>query len=174
MKLNDIIKSNNWLSVQLTLLSLYPDQETLIDEYENVFEKLRSSNSIDKDLKIVLTKYDSEDENDSYIDVSGRKIIPDPDSITNSYALEFTKWNEWLGMDICQTTLNDFNELEIITHCLYEMTFFSFDEDEIQKQIASLEKTIEEYKEFSGEEKKSQTFTLDELLKKTDEDPNEN
>lgn len=41
MKLKDLIKSNNWLSVELTLLQLYPDQKGIIDEYRNVFEKLK-------------------------------------------------------------------------------------------------------------------------------------
>jgi hypothetical protein len=123
------------------------------------------------DLEIVLTKIGSE-ESDFYIDVSGHEI--NQNSSSDTYSLASTKWNKWLGMNISTSTLNEFNELEIISHCLYEMTFFAFDEDEIQEQIASLEKSMEEYKELSDEEKKSQTFTLEELLKKTDQNLDEN
>lgn len=104
MKLYDLIKSNNWLSVELTLLRLYPDQEKMVDEYRNVFEKLKITEPIEYELEIVLTECDSdpifEDDKESYVDVSGRKKIPDPDSINDSYALEFLEWNKWLGMDL--------------------------------------------------------------------------
>jgi hypothetical protein len=136
-----------------------------------VFEKLHSLEFIDMDLEIVLTKIGSE-ESDFYIDVSGHEI--NQNSSSDTYSLASTKWNKWLGMNISTSTLNEFNELEIISHCLYEMTFFAFDEDEIQEQIASLEKSMEEYKELSDEEKKSQTFTLEELLKKTGQNLDEN
>ena len=171
MKLIDLIKTNNWLSLQNTFLSLYPDEEHLLDEYKNVFEKLHSLEFIDMDLEIVLTKIGSE-ESDFYIDVSGHEI--NQNSSSDTYSLASTKWNKWLGMNISTSTLNEFNELEIISHCLYEMTFFAFDEDEIQEQIASLEKSMEEYKELSDEEKKTQTFTLEELLKKTGQNLDEN
>lgn len=171
MKLIDLIKTNNWLSLQNTFLSLYPDEEHLLDEYKNVFEKLHSLEFIDMDLEIVLTKIGSE-ESDFYIDVSGHEI--NQNSSSDTYSLASTKWNKWLGMNISTSTLNEFNELEIISHCLYEMTFFAFVEDEIQEYLASLEKSMEEYKELSDEEKKSQTFTLEELLKKTDQNLDEN
>lgn len=172
MKLIDLIKTNNWLSIQNTLLNLYPDEETLIDEYKNVFEKLQNLESTNMDLEIVLTKIGSE-ESDFYIDVSGCEKNHDQNSSSNTYSLASTKWDKWLGMNISQSTLNEFNELEIISHCLYEMTFFAFDEDEIQEYLASLEKSMEEYKELSDEEKKAQTLTLDEILKKIDENPAE-
>jgi DNA gyrase/topoisomerase IV subunit A len=125
------------------------------------------------ELEIVLTKIGSE-ESDFYIDVSGCEINHDQNSSSDTYSLTSTKWNEWLGMNINQNTLNEFNELEIISHCLYEMTFFAFDEEEIQNHLASLEESIEEYKELSDEEKKSQTLTHDELLKKIEENQDEN
>ena len=110
MKLINLIKTNNWLSLQNTFLSLYPDEEHLLDEYKNVFEKLHSLEFIDMDLEIVLTKIGSE-ESDFYIDVSGSEINHDQNSSSDSYSLASTKWNEWLGMNISQSTLNEFNEL---------------------------------------------------------------
>ncbi|MFY8021451.1 MAG: DUF6557 family protein [Bacteroidia bacterium] len=173
MKLIDLIKSNNWLSLQSTFLSLYPDEETLLAEYKNVFENLQNLESINMDLEIVLTKIGSED-SDFYIDVSGCERNHDQNSSPDTYSLASTKWNEWLGMNISQNTLDEFDELEIISHCLYEMTFFAFDEDEIQEQIASIEKSMEEYKELNDEEKKSQTVNLDELVNNIEKDQDVN
>lgn len=174
MKLYDLIKSNNWLSVELTLLRLYPDHEKMLDEYRNVFEKLKITEPIEYELEIVLTECDSdlifEDDKETYVEVSGRKRIPGPDSITESYALEFLEWNKWLGMDLALETIKNFSELEIIAHCLYEMTFISFDEEEIQEQLKSLNDSVEEFNKMTDEEKKQNTISLEEFKRIFDEE----
>jgi phosphoglycolate phosphatase-like HAD superfamily hydrolase len=78
MKLCDLIKSNNWLSVELTLLKLYPDQDRMLDEYRNVYEKLKVTEPADYDeLEIILKEYDCdpnfESGKETYVDVSGQK-----------------------------------------------------------------------------------------------------
>ena len=69
MKLYDLIKSNNWLGVELTLLRLYPDQKSMTDEYRNVFEKLKYLDPEEKDMTIVLTECgcDTDDEEEYFI-----------------------------------------------------------------------------------------------------------
>lgn len=79
------------------------------------------------------------------------------------------KWENWLGMGLAPETLENFSELEIIAHCLYEMTFCGYEQDEIQKQIDTINKTVEEYKNLTDEEKKEQTISLNDLKKKLDE-----
>lgn len=173
MKLYDLINSNNWLSVELTLLRLYPDQETMTDEYRNVFEKLKFLHPEESDMAIVLTEcncdMDDESEIKTYVDVSGRKKEKDINSLTDSYAIEFVEWKKWLGMDMATETTNNFNELEIIAHCLYEMTFCSYTEEEIKEQFNKINDNIEEYKNMTEEEKKEKTITLDEVKKRIDE-----
>jgi N12 class adenine-specific DNA methylase len=73
-------------------------------------------------------------------------------------------------MSIDQGALKEFSQLEIISHCLYEMTFMGFDEEEIQEQIAEFEKTIEDLKNMTEEEKRANTKSLDDLLKELDEE----
>lgn len=172
MKFKDLIKSHHWLSVELTLLNLYPDQNKIIDEYQKVFETLHNLQPVDNDMLLVLTEYelDSDDKiKSTYVDVSGRKLIPDPNSITNSYAIEFVKWENWLGMELAPETKMNFDELEIISHCLYEMTFCGYEQEEIQEQFDSIQKTSEEYKNLTDEEKKQNTISLDDMIKKFDE-----
>ncbi len=86
-----------------------------------------------------------------------------------SYAIEFVPWKEWLGMTINKDTLVEFNELEIISHCLYEMTFVGYNEEEIQEQFSAINDSMEEYKNMTDEEKKMNTKSLDDLLKEGDE-----
>jgi hypothetical protein len=122
MKLQQLIKSHNWLSIEITLLNLYPDQNEIIDEYRNVFETIKTLEPVENEMLIVLTKNKSDSFDDAeksffQVDVSGRKLINDPTSFSNSYAIEFERWEKWLGMELAPETIENFNELEIIAHC---------------------------------------------------------
>lgn len=167
MKLNEIIKSYNWLSVELTLLQLYPDQEKMVDQYRNVFEKLKFLEPEEYDISIILTENDCDPDDESelktYVDVSGRKNENDLNSITDSYAIEFLEWSKWLGMDLAPETTKKFSDLEIIAHCIYEMTFIACNEEEIKGQFETINDRVEEYKNLTKEEKEEKTITLDEL-----------
>lgn len=175
MKFTDLIKSHNWLSVELTLLNLYPDQQEIIDQYKNVFDSLLIMEPENDEMLIVLTEYecDDDEENESkstYVDVSGRKLELETDnSLTDSYAIEFVKWEKWLGMEVAPETLYNFNELEIIAHCLFEMTFCGYEQEEIQEQFDSINRTVEDYKRMTDEEKEEKTISLEELKKRLDE-----
>ena len=165
MKLKKIVESNNWLSAEMTLIKLYPNQIELINDYRNVFEKLQYLKPEANDMLIVLTEYledfeENSDVENKYVDVSGRKLVIEENSITNSYAIEFVKWEKWLGMELAPETLENFNELEIIAHCLFEMTFFGYEEEEIQEQFESINDKIEDYRAFSEKEKKKKLFQL--------------
>ena len=171
MKLKKVVESNNWLSVEMTLIKLYPNQIELINDYRNVFEKLQYLKPEANDMLIVLTEYlenfeENSDVENTYVDVSGRKLVIEENSFSNSYAIEFVKWEKWLGMELAPETLENFNELEIIAHCLFEMIFFGYEEEEIQEQFESINDKIEDYKAFSEIEKKEKTISIDEIIEK--------
>lgn len=139
----------------------------MADDYRNVYEKLKFLEPEEYDMSIVLTEidYDCDDESEArtYVDVSGRKKEKDPNSMTDSYALEFEEWEKWLGMDLAPETTLNFSDLEIIAHCLYEMTFIGYNEEEIKEQFNTINDRIEDYKNLTKEEKEEKTITLDEL-----------
>ena len=170
MKLQQLIKSYDWLSVELTLIQLYPDQVERLDDYRAVFEKLRTIEPVfDDQMELMLVEYDSDpiDEGDevaTYVDVSGRLITPDPESHSNSYALEFTEWKKWLGMNLAKETEANFTELEIIAHCLFEMTFIDYEESSIQEEFKRIKGIADEYQSLSNDEKRKKTFTLEEIM----------
>lgn len=170
MKLSEIINANHWLSIKIILLDLYPDQLNIIDTYESIYKKLQQEQPVDSEIEIVLTEcFDDDDIEKNYVDVSGRKKVNEYSDITEGLAIEFVPWNEWLGMNISQDTLRNFTEFEIISHCLYEMTFIDFEETEIQKQMSDLKNTKDEYENMSDEEKKNSTISWEDLLKKLEE-----
>ncbi|MBS9522400.1 hypothetical protein KI659_00075 [Litoribacter alkaliphilus] len=77
------------------------------------------------------------------------------------YSLEFLPWQEWLAMEIHPFTILNFNELEIFSHVIYEMTFAGFDEHTIQQKFSHMEETVKKIKQ--GEIKGS-TLSLKDLL----------
>jgi hypothetical protein len=164
MYLHELIKTNNWLSVSMTLISLYPDQQDGLPAYEKVYLKLQGLMPVESYIEIVLQQcYDDESGEVLYVDVSGRRNENKDQLLTESLAIEFVPWNKWLGMVISEDTLKNFNQLEIISHCLYEMTFAGYDEKEIQRQFSAIRSTVEEYKNMSEEERRKNTKTLDDF-----------
>jgi hypothetical protein len=169
MKLSQLIETNNWLSIKLTLLSLYPDQVKSIDSYNRVYEQLLQTAFVESEYEIVCKNCFEENEED-YIQVSGIKKTEKQEEKPVGYALEFKPWNEWLGMNISANTLAEFNELEIISHCLFEMTFCGFEEEEIQTHFKEIEKASEDFKNMTPEERKQNTKSLEDLFKEFDDD----
>lgn len=165
MKLNDLIKSSYWLSVELMFLKLYPDCINVIEDHKKVFEKIKLLEPKPYEMEIVVRECEDyfEDEITNYVDVSGKKLNK-KESI--SYALEFTDWEKWLGMTLAQETINNFTSLEIISHCLYEMTFVDYEENEIKEQFDKIKNLESEYIKLTEEEKKERTISVEELMKK--------
>ncbi|MCF6349362.1 MAG: hypothetical protein L3J20_13895, partial [Flavobacteriaceae bacterium] len=146
MKFLDLIKNNNWLRVKMTLLNLYPNEEKSISGYEDVYEKLFYLSPVSNDLTIQVKNEIDDFDKEEYVDVSGYYKNPKTEEEKFSQAIEFTAWNKWLGMDIDKNSLLNFSELEIIAHCIYEMTFMGFEEEGIQEELNNLEDSVDEYK----------------------------
>ena len=58
------------------------------------------------------------------------------------------------------------SEIEIIAHCLYEMTFMGYDEKEIQEEWSSINNEVQDFKSLSEDDKKGNTISFEELLKR--------
>jgi len=168
VKLIDIIKSNAWLSVKLTLEKLYPDQSECWDDYEKVFHQLQTMQPKESNTTIEVTWVRDDFDNTDYVNVSGYYTNPDErtNELTNSLALEFTLWEEWLGMPIDKKSLETFSELELIAHCLNEMTFAGFEQEDIQAEMDSINKIADDYDKMTPEEQKKNTYTWEEVKEK--------
>jgi hypothetical protein len=181
MKFETIIKSNSWLSIETIFCQLFPKEISAIEEYEEVFKELKMMEPVDTNISIILSHEIDDFDNEEYVNVSGYyNDHPKENGLTESLALEFTPWNEWLGMEIDSKTLSDFSELELICHCLFEMTFFSFDQKKIQEEIERIHGMVEDIKNMSEDEKKEKLIPFEkvkEMLFKKDQEnqtpPNE-
>ena len=172
MTLKKLIQTNSWLSIAAILQELYPDEANNLSGYKELFEKLLLMDVEDSDISIDVEHQKDDFDGEEYVDVSGTYKYPKNEEEKFSQAIEFTPWNQWLGMEISQVSFIHFSELEIISHCLYEMTFIGFEEEEIQDELNSIESTIEDYKNMTDEEKDAHTTSLDELLKDLENEDN--
>jgi hypothetical protein len=165
MKFQDLIKNNNWLSVKMTLLNLYPSEEMSISGYEDVYEKLFYLSPVSSDITIQIKNEIDAFDQAEYVDVSGYFKNPKTEDEKFSQAIEFTTWDKWLGMNIDKNSLYNFSELEIIAHCIYEMTFMGFDEKGIQEGLNDLKDSVDEYKNQNEDNKTENLTSFDDLLK---------
>ena len=172
MKFYELIESNSWLSIEIILLKLYPDEKKNISEYEDVFHKLNLMSPINEDKSIIISNEKDDFDDEEYVDVSGKYNNPQNEQEDFSQALEYSPWNEWLGMDIEKQSLLNFSELEIIAHCLYEMTFISFEEGEIEQEMSNMNKEVEQIKNMTKEERKNNLISLEDLFKDLDDEEN--
>ena len=136
----DILNQVIFDDVKNIILENYPDEENQIEEYKKVFFKLLQmvANPNKEKWKLVLEKvheeWDFEDEDtgkvehviDDYINVYGKKS-----GKKQAYAIEYSPWTEWLSLTIESQTIKDFSAAEIVAHALYEMTYVSFNEEDI-------------------------------------------
>jgi hypothetical protein len=169
MILRDLIISNSWLSVELIFIRLYPDQASSLNGYERVFNELKTLPPVNSEITILISNEIGSFDNEPYVNVSGynhSKTSRSIDDLTDSLALEFTPWNKWLGMNIDEDSLKCFNQLELICHCLHEMTFMGFNQKEIDNEWQKIKNAEQEFKHMTKEEKERSTMTLEELKKK--------
>lgn len=144
------------------MIKLYPDVNKSLQGYKTVFEKLLLMIPEKMDMEIIIERLADEDE--TYIEVSAKHKYPKSKEEQFSQAIEFTPWNKWLGMEISDRSLHEYSQLEIIAHCLYEMTFVGFAEDEIQNELRSIERSMDDFNAMSEEEKRSNTTSVEDIL----------
>ncbi|UKS29637.1 hypothetical protein LOZ80_12155 [Paenibacillus sp. HWE-109] len=122
-----------WESVEGRLPELYPDMKeaTVLSKYNYVFNQLLTISSEENTEELVIQIYEVTDvSEDNYWAVSGRKRN---DSI--KYNISFDSWEKWLGYWVDDGGLD---QVDIIAHCLYEMTWGGFSQEEIRNKYNQL------------------------------------
>lgn len=171
MIFQDLITQTKWENVKRKLLKLYPDEHKNLDGYRDVWYQLVYilKPEIFKDLNeknieiLICEKVDDlfNDYENIYYDVVGWDG-------NQRWAIEFLPWEEWLGMKINKETLKKFSYEEIAVHCIWEMTYCGFDQQQIKNKIDELKRRVEEVE--NGE---VELVSLEDVLKEL-ENKNDN
>jgi hypothetical protein len=137
--LKDLVDKFNFTEVSEALLELYPDQKQNIRGYKitwDELEHLHPSKEI-SDMSIKITKVKDTYDNTSYYSTHGVTK-----NKKETYALDFSSFKDWLGFKIHPSTLKRMKQLNIMAHCLWEMTFNGFASSEIAKQRNRLKSIV--------------------------------
>lgn len=102
--------------------------------HEHVHGRLLMLDPEPSDVVIDITQVEDED-GAGAVSVSG--IAP---GTKERLGLCLTRWEEWLGMEVAPSALDRFPAPEIIAHCLYEMSFHGYEQDEIARFREDLER----------------------------------
>lgn len=146
MKLKEIILKSNWEAVRKALLHLYPSQNRSISGYEIVYKKLRSKPLKESSLTLCCDKdHSSLKGEDQLSDIYGTDGTKRDDGELEVFSLSLHPWAKWLGSSLSDKTLSNYSNEEIISHCLFEMTFHGFTESEIRKVKKELSMRIKDH-----------------------------
>lgn len=114
--------------------------------FEMVFNVLREKEPVPRkdDMKILIYHVIQdwgypELETEEYDHVCGYT-----ESDNQKWGLDYTPWAEWLGMEIHTDTVQNYSPAEIVAHCLWELTWNGFTEEEINKKKEGLMKRFDE------------------------------
>jgi hypothetical protein len=181
MKLKELILIANWNEVKSSLLQAYPRSEGSLGKLQSVFETLLSLTPCETKMRLYLKEVIPEGRDEEpYVEVFGKdgtlnKDLPDfrrfgktasPEFANSetSFALELVPWDEWLGMELNPSTIQVYSCSEIIAHCLWEMTFFGFEQATIEKEKKEIDRRVMDLENMSEEEKKRELIPLEKVI----------
>ena len=140
MKLYELVERTSWRDVKEALIK--NNFLTKNEERENspaliAFKKamgcLLSAEPMDSQtvlsFKVVILEGHAE------LHLVGSGGRPDTDPV---FGLAMTHWREWQGMQIDDDICHCFPAAEIVSHCLYEMTYFGSDVDHVNSTIRKM------------------------------------
>lgn len=197
MTFKQLLEDTSWKEVKESLIKNYDadmKNDGCLESHEMVFYKLYNIEPVNpKDnMRICIdwVEPDGDLVEEGYWSVCGRKgkLLKDSsdfekfkDNCTEeeanreiTYGIEFTSWNEMLGMEVDKDTANniELTRADIVSHILFEMTFISYDEEEIQDALNSLKEQVDRINNMTDEEKEKNCKTfkdVEEMLKWVDE-----
>jgi len=121
------------------LVKLYPDQKKNLAGYNNVLNELSNLEPKLNKMQILIVKCYDEFDKKYHFHVYGIDT-------KQEWAIEFEPWENWLGMELDTKTYKKYNKLDVICHCLYEMTFAGFSNKKVKKEKDNLKKLLKDCK----------------------------
>jgi hypothetical protein len=131
MTFKELLHSCSFNDLLPTLLELMPDKEDSMPDFKIVFDTLRHTEAKSTPIKICITR-------DEWIDVS----CIDPEYEGRSAFC--CPWDMSLGMEVVWDDNVHLSTPEIVAHCIWEMTFYGFSENQIEHFFAHDEFDISE------------------------------
>lgn len=182
MKLSELLAALTWADVKAALLWHYPATQEGMEDYRQVFSRLREMDKVASPMRIVLHQVSREGrEEKPRTDVTGRDgtlnrelkdfqylaqpVDPAYANAEVSYSLVYTPWEQWLGMDIDLQTLQDYTAAQVAAHCLWEMTFYGYEESQVQAERDELQRRVDALEAMTEKERKERLIPWEQVRK---------
>jgi len=132
MKFVELLAEHTDEEIVDMLVAECPEEESSVQGYFDALAEIRTLDAKESDLTIIAywTVADFDDTFE-YVHVAGKKEDEDI-----GYAIEFTDWREWLGMEV--GAHDKIEDISFLAHCLWEMTFTGYTNKEVLDQFASI------------------------------------
>ncbi len=123
------------------LLILYPDEKKSKKGYYSALQVLRLLRPTMSSMNIIVETIPKDEWGDAYISVVGKK-----NRDLTCWALDYEDWEVWMGYTIHPISMKHFSLLDIMCHCLWELTWQGFDQKSIKKRRDEISERLEDVK----------------------------
>ena len=139
MLFKDAVMKVNKEEVKESFVKLYPTYAHNVDKYLSVLDKLKAMEPAAEagNLIVAVDWYEPdtgweeiEDETEGSYRVHG--FEPEKETF---WAIEYSHWNNWLAWQADERYILLHNIADYIAHCLWEITWAGFEEDDIEKSV---------------------------------------
>lgn len=158
MKLFELIENYNWDDVSETFYSIYPDQIKSSNGYIVAYNELQNTVAVPDTSVIVIEHFVSDDEDDVYEDVYS---MEPGDNI--HYGLDFLPWSEVLGMDLSPDIFEHYNDLMVISHMMFEITFYGYSSMKVKEESDKLQEIVDDVKNRIANDEFIENLSIDDL-----------
>lgn len=147
VRLADLLKEVSFDNAFNSICKWFINQEQNKNGYKEVYDKLLLMTPKKHNLNDLFIDVDLvEEDGKNWIDVSGKDLKKN-----TRYGIEFCEWIDWISMFITKDSFDKFSKEDIVGACMWEMTFYGFNENNVKsfhdKMISSLEEALEKEKQ---------------------------
>lgn len=146
MTLKSLMKNVKHEQILDELLLAYPECITEKHLYEEVLTYLNQVEEKPFDEFVIAIAlidpsmddgYEEDIDEEAYLSISGYSEKEDL-----HFALGFTRWEEWVNAKIDIQDGLEVNPAELVAICLYEMTFYGFNQEDIKAELETFESSM--------------------------------
>ena len=146
MTLKKLMKNVKNEQILDELLMAYPECITEKHLYEEVLTYLGNVEEKPFDEFVIAIAlidpsmddgYEEDIDEEAYLSISGYSEKEDL-----HFALGFTRWEEWVNAKIDIQDGLEVNPAELVAICLYEMTFYGFNQEDIKAELETFESSM--------------------------------
>ena len=138
VRLADIFAQANWPETEACLRRHYcdgignrSDRDQFLSAHEYVYDQLHELQPEHVDTAIAI-------DFDNVAGVDDVHVYGVEPGSGDSLAIEFVRWERWLGMDVAPPTLQRFSPSEVVAHCLHEMTLVGYEQERIGELLVEV------------------------------------